>query len=144
MKLFGLYVKYLFIITYAKSSRGTINNIKEVDSFAYATNDNMHIRKPYTYFPAEPVIIFCGGSANTKKIIIPPVISILIVDENTDPNLVPIMKIKRKMIIVLPSIIPGEPAVHLNALIHATIQRSLLNLQGRRKIVVVLTRKIPK
>ena len=43
------------------------------------------------------------------------------------------MKIKRKMIIELPSIIPGEPAVHLNALIHATIQKIIIKSPGKTK-----------
>ena len=121
------------MITYAKSRRGTISRINDVDIFASVTSDSKHIKNPYTDFPAEPVMIFCGGRANMKKIIIPPVINILIVEENTDPNLVPIMKIKRKMIIEFPSIIPGEPAVHLNALIHAIIQKIITKSPGNTK-----------
>ena len=111
--LFGLCVTYLLIITNIKSRSGIIKSINDVVSFASAKIERTHIRKPYIDFPAEPVIIFCGGRAKIKKIVIPPVINMLKVEEKRILNLVEIMKIKRNIIIELPSIIPGEPAVHL-------------------------------
>jgi len=68
-------------------------------------------------------MIFWGGRAKMRNTESPPAMRILIVVENIEEKRTPIMKMRRNITNELLSIIPGEPAVHLNALIHTTIQR---------------------
>jgi len=107
---------------------GTISNITVVENFASAIMDKRQIIKPYTDFPADPVIIFCGGIANIRKMSNPPTTKIDIVEAKSELNLTPSMNIRRKIIKELASIIPGDPAVHLKAfmqtIIHITRKRS--------------------
>lgn len=93
-----------------------------VESFVSVIIERTQIRNPYTLFPADPVIIFCGGSAKTKNRDNPPAINILIVVEKMEEKRIPITNIRRKITKELLSIIPGDPAVHLKALIQATSQ----------------------
>ena len=54
-------------------------------------------------------------------------------DENRDCVLTPITKISKKIINEFPSMIPGEPAVHLNAFIQTIIQRIKTKSPGKTK-----------
>lgn len=99
-----------------------IKSMIVVESLVSAIIARRHIIKPYTDFPAEPVIIFCGGIANIKNRSNPPTMNIDNEDANTELNLTPMTNINMKITMEFPSIIPGEPAVHLKALIQTTIQ----------------------
>ena len=89
------------------------------------------MRKPYNVLPVEPDIIFCGGNANTRKINSAPVATIPMVEENIEEYLTAIMKINENIVNELASIMPGEPAVHLNAFIHTSIQPKSMISPGK-------------
>ena len=104
-----------------------------VESFVSATIANIHIKKPYTDLPEEPVNIFWGGNAKKRKMSKPPVARMLKVEEKMDVYLTEIMKINENITKEFASIIPGEPAVHLTALIHTSNQKKRIKSPGRER-----------
>lgn len=130
---FGFNTNILLIMTYMKSINGSASNIRVVDILLSAMIARIQIRNPYVVFPEDPLIIFCGGNANitnTRRI---PTEIILSVAEKIADSLSAITNIKAKIIREFASTIPGEPAVHLTALIHIRIHTKRIRSPGNTK-----------
>ena len=116
-----------------KSIKGRASNISVVDSLLSAIIARIQIKNPYMVFPEEPLIIFWRGNANitsTKSI---PTARILRVEEKIALSLSTITKIRANMIKELASTMPGEPAVHLTALIHTKTHIKRIKSPGNTK-----------
>ncbi len=122
---------YLLTITKAKSINGRASNMMVVENFVSAIIDSVQIRNPYTDFPADPVIIFCGGNAKKRKMSKLPARRALMVEEKTEWYLTAIRNIRENIVKELASIIPGDPAVHLTAFIQMINQKNRNISPGR-------------
>ena len=132
-RFFGFNTKILLTMTYMKSIKGRASNIRVVDILLSAIMARIQIKKPYTVFPEEPLIIFWRGNAKTTKTSSIPTARMLNVEEKIALSLSAITKIRANMIRELASTIPGEPAVHLTALIHTKTHTKSIRSPGNTK-----------